>query len=216
MGGLLTFMLVFVLTSQALAFAIALVARVWVLRTEPVVLHGIEQARARELVATYLESVNDTRFGFPTGVFRIDSGQSTPEKLVAREVNFQGSSGFQLARFAMVIPAMFLEAAGDEGCAAGMFALFVGVVFAAFFVVPIVVISVVEVVLRALMRSRISAKLQPVPGEENACSVEFELAGLSAFGARRPLMSGLAKPALPTRWGAPSCRPTPSHGRPTG
>ena len=42
---------------------------------------------------------------------------------------------------------------------------------------------------------------ESIPGEENACSVQFELAGLSAFGARKPLMSGLAKPALPSQWG---------------
>jgi hypothetical protein len=206
-GGFLTFLLVFVITSQALAFAIALIARVWAQHTDPVVLHGIEQARAHDLVASYLESLHDTRFGFPTGVFRIDSGQSTPAKVVAREVNFQGSTGFRLARFAMVIPALFVEAAADAGCAVGAVALFLGIAFAMFLVVPILAISIMEVVLRALMRSRITAKLQPVAGEENACSVEFELAGLSAFGARKPLMSGLAKPALPPQWGGATLQP---------
>lgn len=201
MGGLLTFVLVFVLTSQALAFAIALISRVWVLHTEPVVLHGIEKERARDLVATYVESLHDTRFGFPTGVFRVDTAQITPEQVIAREVNFHGSSGFQLARFAMIIPTMFVEAASDEGCAVGAIALFLGIMFAIFFVVPIVLISIIEVVLRALMRSRIIAKVESVPSEENACSVQFELAGLSAFGARKPLMRGLTKPSLPPRFG---------------
>lgn len=201
MGGFLEFLLVFVLTSQALAFAIALIARVWVLRTEPVVLHGIDETRAHDLVATYLESVHDTHFGFPTGIFRIDEQASTPTELVAREINFHGSSGFQLARFAMVIPALCIEAASDGGCAATAIALAVGITLAAFLVLPILFISIIEVILRALMRSRIKAKLSKVPGEENACTVEFELAGLSAFGSRKPLMRGLARPIRPSRWG---------------
>jgi hypothetical protein len=201
MGPLLTFLLALVLTLQALAFAIALVARFWVLRTDPVVLHGIDQGGARDLVAMYVESVHDTRFGFPTGVFRLDSERSSATRVVARELNFEGSTGFRLAKYGMAIPVLFAEAASDAGCGIGLLALLAGIMFLAFFILPILFISVMEVILRALMRSNITATLAAVPGEDNAHTVVFELSGLSAFGAHRSLMRGLSKPVLPAVWG---------------
>lgn len=209
MSSLLTFLLAFVLTSQALAFAIALISRFWVLRTDPVVLHGIDRARARELVAVYVESVHDTHFGFPTGVFRVQAERGSEGEVVAREVNFSGSSGFRVARFGLAIPALFAAAAADEGCGVGLLALFAGVFVAIFFVLPILAISLIEVVLRALMRSRIVATVEPVPGEQDACAVTFTLSGLSAFGVRRSLLSGLSKPVLPPAWGGSPAESAP-------
>jgi hypothetical protein len=200
---LLLFLLVFVLASQVLAFAIALIARSWVWRTERVILRGIDVERAREVVATYMESVSDTRFGFPTGVFRVTKDEPATTRLVARELDFSGSTALDLGRFAMAIPAAFIAAGSDEGCAAGIIALMLAVAAAMFLVVPMVLIGIVEVVLRWLMRSRIVAQLEPAEADENACAVSFELTGLSAFGLRRSLLSGLAAPLVPARWGGP-------------
>jgi hypothetical protein len=185
----------------ALAFAIALIARFWVLETEPVVLRGIDVPRARDVVAVYVEGVHDTRFGFPTGVFRIDEHRSSPTRLIARELNFGGSMGFRIARFGAMIPAVLLAEAADAGCMAGLLALMVGMLFAVFFIGPILAISIIEVILRWLMRSDVTAELQRVADEDDACGVRFSLRGLSAFGVRKQLLAGLAKPVLPTAHG---------------
>jgi hypothetical protein len=202
--GLFLFLLVFVIASQALAFAIALIARVWVWRTEQITLRGIGVERARELVAAQLESVADTRFGFPTGVFRVDAKASTGADLVAREVDFSGSTALDLGRFAMAIPAAFVAEASGEGCAVGLMAFAVAAIATVFLVVPMLMLGLLEIVLRWLMRSRVVAVLEPLQGQVDACSVHFELVGLSAFGLRRALLSGLKAPVLPSRWGGPS------------
>lgn len=208
--GLVLFLLVFVLCSQTLAFAIALIARQWVWRTPPIVLAGIEPMRARSMVAAYLESVNDTRFGFPTGVFRVKEDSSGPTRLVAQELDFSGSTALDLGRFALSIPAGFVAAASDEGCLAGLIALTLAVTAAVFLVVPMLLVGLVDVVLRWLMRSRIVAVLEPAADQES-CTVSFELTGLSAYGLRRSLLSGLSKPVLPARWGGSVARSEPER-----
>ena len=212
----LLFLLVFVLCSQVLAFAIALIARSWVWKTEP-----SRPARHRRGACTrrgcrsYGER-NDTRFGFPTGIFRIEESQSTTSRLVARELDFSGSRALDLGRFAIAIPAAFVAAAADEGCVAGFFALAIGVTIAMFLAVPLLVIGLVEVVLRRLMRSCVVAVIEPTGSDGDACAVGFELAGLSAFGLRRSLVSGLAAPSLPPQWAARYRSEPTSPGSRTG
>src|SRR3712207_348959 len=98
MSGLLTFLIAFVVVSQLTAFVVAIVARLWVRQTAPVLLRGAAPEKAYVIVADFLQSLDDDRFGFPTGVFAIDEEHTTPKQVVAEEVDFKGSSGFHLAR----------------------------------------------------------------------------------------------------------------------
>lgn len=201
MGTFVGFLAVLIAVLLVLAFAIALISRTWVVRTEEVQLRGIDVTRARDVVAMYVESVHDTRFGFPTGIFRIDADRSGAERLVAREINFDGSMGFRIARYGFMIPAALMAAGAEVGAFAAIMAFMVGAMFAAIFIMPIVAVSIVEVVLRFLMRSEVTADLARIPGDVEACSVRFTLRGLSAFGVRKQLLSGLARPVLPTAYG---------------
>jgi hypothetical protein len=198
---MLLFLLVFVQIVTVLAFVIALVARLWVLRIEPVTLRGIDVERATDLVAVYVQGVHDHRFAFPTGVFLIESNETRPGKVVAREANFKGSVGFGLIGYAVLLPRM----GAAIGSSFGLFGLIAGgmagLMLSVIFIGPIIFVAAVEVVLRTLMRSRIEASIAPAPGQADAVTVEFELRGMSAFGVEDALRRGMS-PGLPARYRA--------------
>jgi hypothetical protein len=198
--------LVVILALQAIAFVIAIVARYWVLRSESFELHGIDVARATDLVAVYVEGVHDHRFGFPTGVFEIDAARTSPGRVLAREINFSGSAGMGPIRFGLRLPLLGLAAGlaiGDGaddagGCAVGMLGGMIGVTLgvmaALVLIVPFAFLAIVEVILRTLMRGEITATIDKVPEEDATVRVRFELRGLSAFGVEHQLRRGMTPP----------------------
>ncbi|HET7589160.1 MAG TPA: hypothetical protein VFK14_03090 [Solirubrobacterales bacterium] len=195
-----------VLTLQAIAFVIAIVARYWVLRTETFEMRGIDVARATELVAVYVEGVHDHRFGFPTGVFAVDTDRTAPGRVVAREINFKGSAGMTPIKYGLKLPmlgamagaAVMAEADDAAGCFAGWMAMSIGfglgLAAALVLIVPFAFLALVEVALRWLMRGEVAATIERVAGEEDTVRVKFELRGLSAFGVEHQLRRGMAPP----------------------
>lgn len=198
--------LIVVLTLQAIAFVIAIVSRYWVLRTETFEMRGIDVARASDLVSVYIEGVHDHRFGFPTGVFAVDADRTSPGRVVAREINFKGSAGMTPIMFGLRLPllgalagmALLADADDAGGCFFGLFAATMGAMLGLFaaviLVVPFAFLSLIEVVLRMLMRGEISATIDKVPGVEDMVRVRFEMRGLSAFGIEHQLRKGMAPP----------------------
>jgi hypothetical protein len=198
-----------ILTLQAIALVIAVVARYWVLRTETFEMRGIDVARATELVAVYVEGVHDHRFGFPTGVFTIDTDKTSPGHVVAREINFKGSAGLAPIKFGLKLPilgalaggALMAEADDAAGCLVGWAAISLGfglgLAAAMVLVIPFAFLSLVEVVLRWLMRGEVSATIDKVAEEEDVVRVRFQLRGLSAFGVEHQLRRGMAPPRPP-------------------
>ncbi len=202
----LLFVLVLILAMQAIAFVIAIVARLWVLRPEPFVLGGIDVERATSLIAYYVGGVHDHRFGFPTGVFEVDEAQTSPGRVVAREMNFKGSAGIAPIKFGLSLPLLGMAAGaamGDTddgaGCMVGglgaMMGFMLGAAAAAVLIVPFAFLAVVEVLLRMLMQGRIEASVAKAAGSEDSVEVRFELRGLSAFGVEHQLRRGMAPPA---------------------
>ena len=195
-----------VLTLQAIAFVIAVVARYWVLRTETFEMRGIDVARATELVALYVQGVHDHRFGFPTGVFAVDTDLTSPGRVVAREINFKGSAGMGPIKFGLKLPflgavaggAILAEADDAAGCLVGWMAMTIGfslgLAAAVVLIVPFAFLALVEVVLRWLMRGEISATIDKVADEGDTVRVRFEMRGLSAFGVEHQLRRGMAPP----------------------
>ncbi len=195
-----------VLTLQAIAFVIAIVARYWVLRTETFEMGGIDVARATDLVAVYVEGVHDHRFGFPTGVFAVDTTQTAPGRVVAREINFKGSAGLEPIKFGLKLPflgamagaAVMAEADDAAGCLAGWLAISIGfslgLAAAAVLIVPFAFLALVEVALRWLMRGEVLATIEKVAEEEDTVRVRFEMRGLSGFGVEHQLRRGMAPP----------------------
>jgi hypothetical protein len=216
MNHYILFGLVFIGALQTLAFVVAIVARWWKLDIGPLTLRGTDVAAATDLVAVYVESVHDHRFAFPTGVFRVDVDRTTSGVVRAREANFQGSAGFGLVKFCLAIPALFVAMAEDAGCLGLLFAICAGVFVAGFLIVPILAVALLEIVLRALLRSRVDAWVTASPTVSDAVEVRFELRGLSAFGIEPALRAGLAAPNLPARYATAGLAPqrvAEGHGR---
>jgi hypothetical protein len=215
--------LVVIVVLQLVALVTAIVARYWVLRSATFELHGIDVARATDLVAYYLQGVHDHRFGFPTGVFEIDAAQTSPGRVVAREINLKGSAGFGPIIFGLKLPVMGLVgglamAEADGGCffaaLAGTLGFAIGCFAAAVIIVPCAFVTMVELILRFLMRAEIRAAIDPVVGGQDSVRVQFELRGLSAFGVEEQLRRGMRPPHPRTAPGPP---PDPAMaGAPTG
>lgn len=203
--NVLLLILVVVVSLQAVALVIAIVARSWTLRSETFEMGGIDVARATDLVSGYLRGVHDHRFGFPTGVFAIDESRTSPGHVAAREINLKGSVGIAPIIFGLKLPvigAMAGFAMGDSndgaGCMVsfmgGMMGMMLGAAAAMVLIVPFAFLTVVEMVLRVLMRGEIAATIEKVPSEENAVRVRFEMRGLSAFGVEHQLRRGMEPP----------------------
>ncbi|HEY5333926.1 MAG TPA: hypothetical protein VIJ21_10305, partial [Solirubrobacterales bacterium] len=170
--------LIIIVILQMVAIVVALVARNWVLRSATFELHGIDVARATDLVAYYVQGVHDHRFGFPTGIFTVDAARTSPGKVVAQEVDIKGSAGIAPIKFGLKLPILGMmaglamaEGADDAGtgCLVGMLGGMIGFTLgacaAAVVIVPCAFVTVVELVLRTLMRAEIRAAIEPVPGE---------------------------------------------------
>ncbi len=204
--------LIVIVVLQLVALVAALVARYWVLKSASFELHGIDVPRATALVASYLQGIHDHRFGFPTGVFEIDGTQTAPGRVVAREMNLKGSAGFGPIVFGLKLPILGLAgglamAEADGGClvaALGASMGFaIGCFLAAVIIVPCAFVTVVELILRTLMRAEIRAAIDPVPDQADSVRVQFELRGLSAFGIEGQLRRGIRPPHPRTAPGPP-------------
>jgi hypothetical protein len=194
--------LVVIVVLQLVALVVAVVARFWVLRTSTFELHGIDVDRATELVAYYVQGIHDHRFGFPTGIFEVDPARTSPGQVVAREADFKGSAGYGPIKAAMMLPIAGLamaEGADDAGtgCLVGMLGFTLGAVAALFVIVPCAFVTLVELLLRLLMRGEIRAQITPVPSDAGSVQVSFELRGPSAFGIESQLRRGMRAPHRP-------------------
>lgn len=199
--------LVVIVILQMVALVVAVVSRYWVLRTATFDLHGIDVARATDLVAFYVQGVHDHRFGFPTGIFVVDPEKTSPGRVVAREVDVKGSAGFGPIKAGLMLPIAGLMgglAMGDDadGCGiallAGLTGFALGCAAAVVVIVPCAFVTVVEFLLRVLMRAEIRALIEPVAGDAQSVQVHFELRGPSAFGVEGQLRRGMRAPYPPT------------------
>lgn len=199
--------LVVIVILQMVALVVAVVSRYWVLRTATFELHGIDVARATDLVAFYVQGVHDHRFGFPTGIFIVDPAKTSPGRVVAREVDVKGSAGFGPIKAGLMLPIAGLMgglAMGDDGdsCGvallAGMTGFALGCAAAVVVIVPCAFVTVVELLLRVLMRAEIRGLIEPVADDPQSVQVHFELRGPSAFGIEGQLRRGMRAPHPPT------------------
>jgi hypothetical protein len=199
--------LVVIVILQMVAIVVAVVSRYWVLTTAAFELRGIDVARATDLVAFYVQGVHDHRFGFPTGIFLIDPARTSPGCVVAREVDVKGSAGFGPIKTGLMLPIAGLMgglAMGDDGdgcgiaLVAGITGFALGCAAAVVVIVPCAFVTIVELLLRVLMRAEIRALVEPVAGDAQSVQVHFELRGPSAFGIERQLRRGMRAPRPPT------------------
>ena len=65
-----------VLLALVLGFVVGVVLRVWTVSLPPITFAKVTPPYAADIVIQFLEGVTETRFGFPSGVFRINHAKS--------------------------------------------------------------------------------------------------------------------------------------------
>jgi len=164
-----------------------IVFRLWQRQLPPVQLHKIAPEPASRLVGEFIASSYDGQFGYPTGLFEVES--SSQSRVVAREIVARGS------HFTQILKGMYVAvlAVGDSfGCIGGIIAL----VIAVFLTPALLYAALAEVLLKYLLRSQIVTSLE---GAGDATTVAFSLRGPVALLVGRRLERAFHAPVLPAR-----------------
>lgn len=156
-------------------------------RLPPVQMHKVAPKAASRLVGEFIASSYDGQFGYPSGLFQVES--SSESEVVAREIVGRGS------HFTQILKGMYVAvlAVGDSfGCIGGLIALAIAVLLTP----AIVYAALAEVLLKYLLRSRIVTSLE---GAGDATTVAFTLRGPVALLVGRRLERAFHAPVLPAR-----------------
>jgi hypothetical protein len=170
-----------------LMVAAGIVFRLWQRQLPPVQMHKVAPKAASLLVGEFIESSYDGQFGYPSGLFQLESASES--QVVAQEIVGRGS------HFTQILKAMYVAvlAAGESlGCIGGIIAL----VIAVFLTPALVYAALAEVLLKYLLRSRIVTSLE---GAGDATTVAFTLRGPVALLVGRRLERAFHAPVLPAR-----------------
>ena len=187
-----------------LMVAAGIVFRLWRRQLPPVQLHKVAPKAASQLVGEFIASSYDGQFGYPSGLFRVES--SSDSQVVAQEIVWRGS------HFNEILKGMYVAvlAVGDSlGCIGGIIALVIAI-----FLTPLLLYAALaEVLLKYLLRSQIVTSLQ---GAGDATTVAFTLRGPVALLVGRRLERAFHAPVLPPRVAALTGAAVPESGHPGG
>src|SRR5207302_8179066 len=107
---------------------------------------NVSPPHTSDMVASFLEGVSETRFGFPSGIFRIHEGKNTSdERITVREIqpNYSVTDGCAAMSTSVGVGII----ADADGCAEMIIAL----VIVAFVAVPIWALNATEKIFRKLL-----------------------------------------------------------------
>jgi hypothetical protein len=155
-------------------------------------LEKVDAPEVAEMVRDFLRSTMDGTFGFPTGLFLIDTDKSTPTRIVARETMIWSSKFITILRHFYVA---ILSIAPEFGC----IGVFAGIFLAAILTPFVLYAAFAELVLRYLLRSEIVAVIASLPGQTAGSEVTFTLRGPSALLIGRAVERAFHPPDLPER-----------------
>lgn len=192
------------------------VARYLITLRDEIVLRGVGQEYALKTVYHALYNLEDTIFGYPSGKFdfkndpQFETGKIT---LVATEWQPKGS--LTVLRNILLLPwrigsAIVLVIADISDSflflAIGYFVQFCLAVYLLFiFIIPLIAVTLMELVFRPLLGAEITAEI--IPGD-NEVAVKFAFKGVTAHLARRRLLSTFDRPVLPSAYVPPSLAQT--------
>jgi hypothetical protein len=182
----LWFVLILLMMVAAVGF------RIWHRVLAPVRLEKVDAREVTEMVRDFLSSTADGTFGFPTGVFLIDTDKSTPTRVVAREAVIWSSKFLTILRH---FYAAILAVAPEFGC----MGVFAGIFLAGILTPFVLYAAFAELVLRFLLRSEIVAVIASLPDQTTGSEVTFTLRGPSALLIGRAVERAFHPPALPER-----------------
>lgn len=145
-----------------------------------------------ELVHDVLGAALDARFGFPTGYFTVDSEVTTRDRIVAREVIFQGTDAKSMLFMTFARP---LDWGRRHNSPAGAF----GGALLFLLALPFVLWAMAaEFLMRRILRSEIVADLTDLEGRFGTVA-NLTLRGPSARFAAKKMVAAFATPKLPSR-----------------
>jgi hypothetical protein len=150
-------------------------------------LHKVAPKAAVQLVSEFIESSYDGEFGYPSGMFRVES--STENRIVATEIVAKGS------HFVQILKGLYRTILA-LGAGLGCFGAFVVLFFAVLLTPALLYAAVAETLLKYLLRSRIVTDLER---SGDGTRVAFTLRGPAAMLVGRRLEHAFHAPVLPVR-----------------
>jgi hypothetical protein len=185
------FILYLILFALTLAFVGGLVLRVWTFSLPPVLFAEVSPPYAAGIVSSFLEGVSETRFGFPSGVFRINPRKTIADsRITAAEMqpNYSVTDGCAAASTSAGAGVI----SGADGCVEILIAIFIF----AFILGPIFALNLTEKMFRKLLESEVRADLEPVSNPDGTM-VTIRLRGVNALLMRSAYQQALSQPTLP-------------------
>jgi len=213
-GQLIVIELVGFGTLTLLGVVVGLVQRQSELVLPEMIVHRMSPARASMLVAQYLESVEDYRFGFPTG--RFGCQKADPDQVIAIE-RAAGTLGFSIIRVVMVIPLRLTAGFARVGCCAGAFlGFFFGLWLDLLLLPGVLIATAAEAILKNVLQSKITVNI--VADVDESVRLQFRLAGPSARLLRGAISEAFLPATIPDRIGAMAgiAPAVPAHSAPNG
>lgn len=189
----------FLLGLAAVLIVVGVVFRVAKKSTDSFVMRSTSTEAASGIVAGYVDGITDYRFAFPSGLFRART--QADGQIVFRESVF-GTVGFAAVWLNLKMP--FTFAFGLLGSGNGILNLVIItllVFFVVFIALPmtflILSVTIVEIVVKQLLRSTITAHFRVSESNPADSMVTFELRGPSALLCRPALEAAFASPRRP-------------------
>lgn len=191
-GGLEAVIIVnLVLIALAVGLVVGVFLRVWTVTLPPVTLAKVTPPYAEDIVSQFLEGTTETRFGFPSGVFRLDQAKSQGgSRVTVREMR---------PDYSVTDGCAALSASAGIGLiseADGCFQACLAILAVTFIAGPIWVLNLTEKMYRRLLESEVSADLVAVSDPEGT-DVTIRLRGVSAILLRPSYENALHRPTLP-------------------
>lgn len=173
-------------------------------KTEPIRFRSMDTSSAIREVVGYTNGLTNSKFGFPSGVFAEDKVEG--DRAIFREVVF-GTVGFQAFKYSLLVPfkvplRMYRAMAGAFK-ERGPLRIFVLTVSVGLFIIlgPIAVfliyVTIIEVVTKKVLRSKIEARAKVDPQNPDDVLVEFTLSGISARLTKAAITKAFVTPERP-------------------
>lgn len=188
-----------------------LVARYAVCRTMTVVLNGVGIDYALRSASHAVWVAEDHVIGWPSGTFEI-KGHSDKPGFVATEWLARGSGNIVINfiripwKIVVVLSGAFLIFSWIGAIVAFFIGLFVLVMFAYFFVVPLAIAWLVEISAKKPLRSEIVVVAEQL--DADTTQLNFEFRGVSALLVMNNVLNAFSPPVLPGRFAALVAEPT--------
>jgi hypothetical protein len=180
-----------ILLALAAGLLVGIFLRFYAVTLPPVTLVRVAPPYAASILAEFLEGATETRFGFPSGIFRIDKANcENGARVTVKEMKPEYSVTDGCAALSTSAGAGLL--AGADGC----FELCLALAAFIFIAGPIWILNLTEKLYRKVLESEVRADLVPVT-DPDGTQVTIRLRGVNAILLRKTYEEALHRPKLP-------------------